>query len=220
MIRGTTAPFKIKLPYTIGELEWVTIKWWQDGNNGTTMAPLPITKRLAHCSVSNIYICKLSSGIAAGQYYFTIDSVMYGFDVSSKIEADLLEYNTTTKNLTVGDVIISPEVIESNEDMTELIFINETNNSNELHVSLTANETMRFSERHKAKMQFRAMLKSNGKVISCKPKLITVYPINDALLEDDIVIDTIFDDVWAVLDGQNITQYDALVVLNGQGIAK
>jgi hypothetical protein len=192
----------------MGELEWVTIKWWQDGNNGTTMAPLPITKRLAHCSVSNIYICKLSSGIAAGQScYFMIDDIMYGFTASQDIGAEsLLQYNTTTKSLTAGDLIISLEVIKSNEDMTELIFVNEANNSNELYVSLTANETMRFSDRHKAKMQFRAMLKSNGKVIGCKPKLITVYPINDALLGDDIISDPEFDDAWFVLDGKSIAK--------------
>lgn len=207
MIRGTTAPFKIKLPYTIGELEWVTMKWWQDGNNGTTMAPLPITKRLAHCSVSNIYICKLSSGIAASEpCYFTIDGVMYGFTASQDIGAEsLLKYNTTTKILTVGDLTVLPEVVEDNSDMTELIFVNEVNNSNELNVSLTAEETMRFSDKHKAKMQLRAKLASTGRIFGCKPKLITVYPINDELYEDDLISGS-EDDNWVILDGESIAE--------------
>ena len=130
MIRGTTAPFKIKLPYVASEIEWVTIKWWQDGNRGTPLAPLPITKKLIHCSVEN-------------------------------------------------------------------------NDSKELYVTLTAEETMRFSDKHKAKMQLRGMLSSNGKVFGCKPKLITVYPINDDLLGDDIVGSTT-NDGWIVLDGGSI----------------
>ena len=49
MIRGTTAQFKCKLPYAKQDLLWVTIKFWQPGNNGTSLAPLPITKRKDHC---------------------------------------------------------------------------------------------------------------------------------------------------------------------------
>jgi hypothetical protein len=39
MIRGTTAPFTFKLPYPKNQIEWVTIKFWQDGNH-----LLPISK--------------------------------------------------------------------------------------------------------------------------------------------------------------------------------
>lgn len=48
MIRGTTAQFKFKIPYPINELTWVTVKFWQPGNNGTDIAPLPITKKLSN----------------------------------------------------------------------------------------------------------------------------------------------------------------------------
>ena len=47
MIRGTTAQFKFKLPYTKEELDWITIKFWQKGN---TSIRLPITKTKTHCS--------------------------------------------------------------------------------------------------------------------------------------------------------------------------
>ena len=39
MIRGTTAQFKFKLPYAKNELQWITMKFWQPGNDGTTEAP-------------------------------------------------------------------------------------------------------------------------------------------------------------------------------------
>lgn len=53
MIRGTTAQFKFKLPYAKNELQWVTMKFWQPGNDGTTEAPLPIIKRKTHCDSSD-----------------------------------------------------------------------------------------------------------------------------------------------------------------------
>ena len=132
MIRGTTASFKIKLPYTIGELEWVTIKWWQDGNPGTLIAPLPITKKMTDCS--------------------------------------------TVEN---------------------------ADTSKELYVSLTAEETMRFSDKHKAKMQMRAKLLATARTFGCKPRLITVYPMNDDLIDDDIIMPE-DDGGWIVLDGESV----------------
>lgn len=53
MIRGTTAQFRFKIPYKKEELLWATMKFWQPGNNGTPMAPLPITKKKDHCSAPN-----------------------------------------------------------------------------------------------------------------------------------------------------------------------
>lgn len=53
MIRGTTAQFKFKLPYAKNQLQWVTMKFWQPGNDGTTEAPLPIIKKKEHCDASD-----------------------------------------------------------------------------------------------------------------------------------------------------------------------
>jgi hypothetical protein len=47
MIRGTTAQFKFKLPYSKEALDWVTIKFWQPGNPSER---LPITKTKTNCS--------------------------------------------------------------------------------------------------------------------------------------------------------------------------
>ena len=51
MIRGTTAQFKFKLPYSKDELEWITIKFWQPGNPSNQ---LPLTKIKSNCSESNV----------------------------------------------------------------------------------------------------------------------------------------------------------------------
>lgn len=47
MIRGTTAQFKFKLPYTLDELNNVTIKFWQPGNPSDS---LPIYKYKQNCA--------------------------------------------------------------------------------------------------------------------------------------------------------------------------
>lgn len=50
MIRGTTAQFKFKLPYSYDALEWITIKFWQPNNLDKS---LPITKDKTMCSSTN-----------------------------------------------------------------------------------------------------------------------------------------------------------------------
>lgn len=47
MIRGTTAQYKFKLPYSYSQLTDITIKFWQDGN---TDALLPIIKSKTDCT--------------------------------------------------------------------------------------------------------------------------------------------------------------------------
>lgn len=127
MIRGTTAQFKFKLPYPKAELDWMTIKFWQQEN----MSPyLPITKKLEHCD--------------------------------------------------------SPE------------------GSTELYVSLTAAETMRFSEDRKAKVQIRGQHAQSGTIFGSRPQLITVYPMNDEILEEDPMLPAVNEDGWIILDGKTI----------------
>jgi hypothetical protein len=50
MIRGTTAQFKFKLPYSIEELDWIRIKFWQPKNQHDL---LPITKVKSNCEATN-----------------------------------------------------------------------------------------------------------------------------------------------------------------------
>lgn len=127
MIRGTTAQFKFKIPCTYNELEWVAIKFWQDGNNGTSDAPLPIIKSKGYCS-------SLDEG--------------------------------------------------------------------ELCVYLSAEETKRFSDRSKAKVQLSAK-KWDGTRFASHQQLITVYPIQDDIITppDEELPDDDTEDGWTVLDG-------------------
>lgn len=131
MVRGTTAQFKFNTPYTKGELLWATVQFWQTGNNGTSEAPLPITKKLSHC--------------------------------------------------------------DSPDDSMELCF------------SLTAEETARFSDKLKAKVQFRAQCK-NGTVFGSRPQLISVYPMSDGIIEEDPTLPLPDEDEngFVILDGEDI----------------
>ena len=125
MTRGTTAPFRFTLPYTKGELSWVTVEFWQSNNPSSL---LPITKTL--------------------------------------------------------------------EDFYD------EDNSKELHISLTEEETARFSDKYKAKMQFRAQHASTGLVFGNeKPQLITVYPMFE---DNKIIIPGTSEDDLIIFDGQSI----------------
>ena len=126
MIRGTTAQFKFKLPYTLGDLQWVIMQFWQPGNNGTTDAPLPIVKRKTELS---------------------------------------------------GD-------------------------SKELLVSLTSHETLRFTDKLKARVQLRAQ-HTNGTVFASHQELVTVYPLPDDLVNEPVLPGE-DDDGWVVLDCSTI----------------
>ena len=127
MIRGTTAQFKFKLPYTKSELTWATIKFWQPGN---TSSLLPITKKLEHCDAPD--------------------------------------------------------------------------DSKELCVSLTAEETQRFSEKYKAKVQMRAQHTESGSVFGSRTKLVSVYPMDDKILEEDPMMPAENKEGWVILDGGTV----------------
>ena len=81
-----------------------------------------------------------------------------------------------------------------------------TNNSMELCVSLTADETMRFSEKYKAKVQLRGQHSENGTVFGNRSQLITVYPMNDEILEEDPTMPPVNEDNWVIFDGKDIVE--------------
>ena len=128
MIRGTTAQFKFKLPYTKDELLWIRVKFWQQNNPSKL---LPITKTKDHC------VC--------------------------------------------------------------------ADDNNEIYVSLTSEETARFSDKYKAVMQLRAQ-PIDGALFGTKERYITVYPMRDDIIDEDIPLDPSITtmDGWVVLDGNRI----------------
>lgn len=77
--------------------------------------------------------------------------------------------------------------------------------STELCVSLTADETMRFSEKRKAKVQLRAQHVESGTVFGSRPQLFTVYPMNDEILEEDPTLPAENEEGWIILDGETVT---------------
>ena len=77
-------------------------------------------------------------------------------------------------------------------------------NSTELYVSLTPDETIRFSEKRKAKVQIRAQHALNGTIFGNRPQLITVYPMNDEILEEDPMMPPVNEEGWIILDGKTI----------------
>ena len=76
---------------------------------------------------------------------------------------------------------------------------------NELSVTLTEEETLRFSDKRKAYTQLKAQ-SSEGNIFASKQEVITVYPIcDDSMLNDpDDILPTPSDDGWTILDGANI----------------
>ena len=82
----------------------------------------------------------------------------------------------------------------------------------EICVSLRPSETALFSDKYKAKMQLRAQ-PHFGSQFGSKEILVTVYPMPDDIIIDDPTIgpDTPVDDEWIILDGQEITNAQAVM---------
>lgn len=79
------------------------------------------------------------------------------------------------------------------------------NSSRELCVTLSQEETLRFTEERKAYVQFRARA-VDGSSYGTKKREITVYPVYDDSVLDDIITPTPDYDGWIFLDGQVITE--------------
>ena len=78
------------------------------------------------------------------------------------------------------------------------------NTSKELCVSLDALETMRFSEKIKAYVQFRACRK-DGTVFGNRTKYVSVYPMSDAILDqNDPIIPSPNSEGLVILDAGSI----------------
>lgn len=74
--------------------------------------------------------------------------------------------------------------------------------SYELCVTLTAEETLRFSDKVKAKAQLRAQT-NDGAVFASHQQEITVYPINDDIITDDPSMPA-EEEGWIILDGETV----------------
>ena len=79
--------------------------------------------------------------------------------------------------------------------------------STELLVTLTSEETLRFTDKLKARVQLRAQTKT-GLIFASHQELVTVYPLPGSLITDEVIQDPTddgYDDDWTVvLDGGSI----------------
>lgn len=80
----------------------------------------------------------------------------------------------------------------------------QTNVSNELCVSLTAEETSRFLDKYKAKVQLRAQHAESGTIFGCKPIAFIVYPMSDEIIKEDPTLPAEDEDGFIILDGDAI----------------
>lgn len=87
----------------------------------------------------------------------------------------------------------------------KLIHCDSPDDSTELCVSLTAEETSRFSEKYKASVQLRAQHEASGTVFGTRPQLVTVYPMLDEILDENPEMPAENAEGWIVLDGKTIT---------------
>lgn len=76
-------------------------------------------------------------------------------------------------------------------------------NPYELSVTLNQEETLRFTDKRKAKAQLRATTKT-GIPFASKEQLVAVYPVKDDSILDDDILPTPDLDGWIYLDGENI----------------
>lgn len=78
----------------------------------------------------------------------------------------------------------------------------------EVCVCLTSEQTARFSDKYKAIVQLRAqpLAELGGPVFACRQRLITVYPMLDDMIEEDIATDStvVTEEGWVILDGQSV----------------
>ena len=79
-----------------------------------------------------------------------------------------------------------------------------SDDSKELCITLTAEETLRFSDKYKARVQLRAQ-HEDGTIFASREQLITVYPINGDIMTDNPTIPDENEEGWIILDGGSIT---------------
>ena len=76
-----------------------------------------------------------------------------------------------------------------------------TDDPTELLVSLTAEETARFSDKYKGKMQYRALHEGSSTVFGNLPWLFTVYPMRDDIIEEDPILPPVNEENLLIFDG-------------------
>lgn len=166
MIRGTTAQFKFHTPYDFRDLCLVEVTFWQPGNNGTVGAPLPIVKIYNRPQLVTVDVWPLpeTADDTKVYYYKTTD----GEDKYYKKEGDEWIESETINTFTTNDGIAE-----------------DADDSKTILTSLTPEQTSRFSDKCKGRVQITAYCETRGIAFASKPESFMVYPnINGDIMGD------------------------------------
>lgn len=160
MVRGTTAQFKFKTPKSFSELCIIEAVFGQKGNVGTIEAPLPIKK------VYNRHAVTIKTWSEEEK---DINKVYFDGTNYYKYENDKWEiYNSLT------------EVIRNDG------FQPDPNNPKILFTSLSAAETMRFSDKRKGYVQIVTWCDRDGVTTGSHEYEFMIYPIRTNGIVGDV----------------------------------
>lgn len=81
-----------------------------------------------------------------------------------------------------------------------------SDDSYDLCISLTAEETSRFLDKYKAKVQLRALHENSGTIFGTHPALVSVYPMPDDIIEEDPSLPPVNPEGWVIFDGKAIVK--------------
>ena len=156
MIRGTTAQFKFEMPKNIDDFCTIEIIFGQDGNAGTTEAPLPIKK-----TYTRGYI-KVQTWHPADK---NINSTYY----------DGTNYYVFEHNQWVSSSFIN--ILPTNNGIQV-----DAHNPRILLVTLNATETIRFSDKQKGFVQILGYCDTDGIVTGGHKNKFMIYPGTDDII--------------------------------------
>ena len=178
MIRGTTAQFKFKMPKSFSDLCIVEAVFGQKGNVGTIEAPLPIKKIYNRQSIT--VDTWDSDGKNINQMYF--DGTNY-----YKYENDQwVTYNSVAEAARNDGLQPDP------------------NNPQILLTSLSAAETMRFSDKRKGYVQVITYCDEDNLTIGSLDYEFMIYPIRTDDIVGDLIGPSPTDPLVQILDAGEI----------------
>ena len=178
MIRGTTAQFKFKMPKSFNDLCIVEAIFGQKGNVGTIEAPLPIKKIYNRQSI-------------------TIETWSEADKDINKVYFDGTSYYKYENNEWVTYNSIAE--VARNDGLQP-----DPNNPQILLASLSAAETMRFSDKRKGYVQVITYIDTDDITIGSYAYEFMIYPIQTDDIIGDIVGPSSTDPLVQILDAGEI----------------
>ena len=178
MIRGTTAQFKFKLSKSFNDLCIVEVVFGQKGNVGTVEAPLPIKK------IYNRQIINIENWNDA---YKDINKVYFDGTSYYKYENDKwATYNSITE-------VVKNDGLQSDPKNPQILL-----------VSLSAAETMRFSDKRKGYVQAVTYCDKDNTTAASREHEFMIYPVRTSDIIGDIIGPSSTESLIQILDAGEI----------------